>query len=303
MNWNNVIFLAHAQEDKGKVKKLYHELKKRGFEPWLDEFNLDPGELWDPKIMEAITKSRFFIACLSKTSIEKNGYINKELKKALSVLEKKNQDNIYLIPALLEDIEIPDISVNSTNIRDYQAINISDESGVTRLMNFLSKQLNLFDVTSGDSRLITSSSEIKKGIQIKKLIGEGNTSKALEIINEYSENTDFHTNAILLSSRYNTLITNWNSGTIIREVYLSEINRLNLAIIETSNAIEKDVVSSLTPKDSQSEINNFNPILRFLYDKNIEIKTYQIDEDIDETLDTVALFMGNKLKYSPKTGQ
>jgi hypothetical protein len=34
------IFLAHANQDKPRVRKLYADLKTRGFDPWLDEIDL-----------------------------------------------------------------------------------------------------------------------------------------------------------------------------------------------------------------------------------------------------------------------
>jgi len=95
MNWNKTIFLAHASEDKEYVRRLYKELKDNGLEPWLDEVNLLPGVRWDDEIKEAIKKSRFFLACLSKHSVSKNGYVQKELRTALAELEQKSFNSIY----------------------------------------------------------------------------------------------------------------------------------------------------------------------------------------------------------------
>jgi hypothetical protein len=38
------IFLAHAREDKAQVRKLYADLRARGFDPWLDEKDLRAGQ-------------------------------------------------------------------------------------------------------------------------------------------------------------------------------------------------------------------------------------------------------------------
>ena len=40
------IFLAHTHEDKLQVQKLYFDLKARGLDPWLDEVDLMPGQIW-----------------------------------------------------------------------------------------------------------------------------------------------------------------------------------------------------------------------------------------------------------------
>ena len=48
------IFLCHINEDKPLVREVYQRLKSEGFEPWLDEVDLLPGQLWDREIRESI---------------------------------------------------------------------------------------------------------------------------------------------------------------------------------------------------------------------------------------------------------
>lgn len=40
------IFLAHASEDKSRVRLLHEQLASKGFKPWLDEIDLLPGQQW-----------------------------------------------------------------------------------------------------------------------------------------------------------------------------------------------------------------------------------------------------------------
>ena len=41
------IFLCHASEDKPQVRDIYQRLTAiPGFEPWLDEEDLLPGQIW-----------------------------------------------------------------------------------------------------------------------------------------------------------------------------------------------------------------------------------------------------------------
>lgn len=47
-------------------------------------------------------------------------------------------------------------------------------------------------------------------------------------------------------------------------------------------------------KEQTIQANDINPILRFLADRNIQVKTFQTDEEIDDVLDNIALFMGNR---------
>jgi hypothetical protein len=49
------IFLCHASEDKAQVREVYHLLRAiDGFEPWLDEEDLLPGQQWKREIPHSI---------------------------------------------------------------------------------------------------------------------------------------------------------------------------------------------------------------------------------------------------------
>ena len=39
---------------RGKVRDLYDRLKEQGFDPWLDEIDLIPGQIWKDEISKAI---------------------------------------------------------------------------------------------------------------------------------------------------------------------------------------------------------------------------------------------------------
>ena len=60
------IFLCHASEDKAQVREVYHHLRAiAGFEPWLDEIDISPGQDWDYEIERALEDSDFVIVFLS----------------------------------------------------------------------------------------------------------------------------------------------------------------------------------------------------------------------------------------------
>jgi cellulose biosynthesis protein BcsQ len=102
------VFLSYAKEDRETVVKLYDDLKGNGFHPWMDEFDLVPGEDWDRGIRHAIRDSDFFIACLSHRSVSKRGYFQKELKRAVDVFGEFPEGEIYLLPVRLEPCTVPD---------------------------------------------------------------------------------------------------------------------------------------------------------------------------------------------------
>jgi hypothetical protein len=77
------VFLCHASTDKPKVRELYRYLKRRGIQPWFDEEHLVGGQDWQVEIPKALATSDAIIICLTKNSVDKEGYIQKEIKFAL----------------------------------------------------------------------------------------------------------------------------------------------------------------------------------------------------------------------------
>jgi hypothetical protein len=44
------VFLSHNSTDKPAVESLAHRLRAEGIEPWLDKWNLIPGNPWQEEI-------------------------------------------------------------------------------------------------------------------------------------------------------------------------------------------------------------------------------------------------------------
>ena len=101
------VFLCHATDDKPSVRKLYERLKEDGIDVWFDEEKLLPGQDWDMEIQNAVRQSDVVIICLSKKSVTKEGYVQKEIKIALDVADEKPEGTIYLIPTRLEECNVP----------------------------------------------------------------------------------------------------------------------------------------------------------------------------------------------------
>jgi hypothetical protein len=103
------IFLYHASEDKPRVAELYYKLKAAGYHPWLDKEDLLPGQTWRHEIEQIIRDPyNIVVVCLSCNSVTKRGVVQQEIKWALDVLDQTPEGTIYLIPARLEDCQVPD---------------------------------------------------------------------------------------------------------------------------------------------------------------------------------------------------
>ncbi|HND50309.1 MAG TPA: toll/interleukin-1 receptor domain-containing protein, partial [Anaerolineales bacterium] len=77
------VFLCHASQDKPAVRKMYAYLKQHGIQPWLDREDLLPGQDWEIEIPKAIFNSDVILVCLSPNSVNKEGYVQKEIVFAL----------------------------------------------------------------------------------------------------------------------------------------------------------------------------------------------------------------------------
>jgi|SRR5215216_1127845 len=129
-------FLCHSSGDKVSVRNIYYRLRAEGVAPWLDEENLLPGQDWQQEIKRAVRSSDVVIVCLSKASINKRGYVQKEIKIAFDVADEQPDGAIFLIPLKLEECDIPD------RLRRWQWVNIFEERGFERLMNALQQRAN-----------------------------------------------------------------------------------------------------------------------------------------------------------------
>jgi hypothetical protein len=101
------IFLSYASEDKIAVSKYYDLLKQNGLSAWMDCFDILPGQNWDLEITKALSASDIIILFLSCRSLNKRGYLRKEISVALENLRLRMQDDIYLIVVKLEPCDVP----------------------------------------------------------------------------------------------------------------------------------------------------------------------------------------------------
>ncbi|EEO7652365.1 toll/interleukin-1 receptor domain-containing protein, partial [Salmonella enterica subsp. enterica] len=77
------IFLAHAKEDEETTEVIYDKLKNDGFNPWMDIKDIPAGVDWDYEIQKNFNNSNLIVLILSKISIQKNGYIRREINDAI----------------------------------------------------------------------------------------------------------------------------------------------------------------------------------------------------------------------------
>jgi len=136
------VFLCHSKGDKSIVRDLYHRLRNDDIEAWLDEEDLVAGQDWELEISRAVRAADVVVVCLSKDSVTKAGFVQKEIKLALDVADTQPDGAIFLIPLKLEECEVPE------RLRRWQWVNLFEQQGYTRLVEALSLrfgQISLID--------------------------------------------------------------------------------------------------------------------------------------------------------------
>jgi hypothetical protein len=108
-----LVFIAYAQEDRAKAKKLFRALEAAGVNPWMDCQRLLAGQNWPRAIERTIEISDFFLGCFSSNSVSKRGQFQSELAFALNVATSFPQDELFFIPVRLNDCELP-LRISST---------------------------------------------------------------------------------------------------------------------------------------------------------------------------------------------
>lgn len=101
------IFISYAREDEETAEKIYASLVNEGHSVWMDRKKLVPGQEWKMEIEKAIQASDIFLACLSNHSVDKVGFVQTELRRALEVADLMPEGKIYIIPIRLDECEVP----------------------------------------------------------------------------------------------------------------------------------------------------------------------------------------------------
>jgi hypothetical protein len=101
------VFVAYTKEDVATIRPLCDALAAVGFDPWLDERKLVPGQNWPRAIESAIETSNFFLACYSEKSVTRKGGFQAEIRYALDCARQIPLDEIFIVPVRLTACRVP----------------------------------------------------------------------------------------------------------------------------------------------------------------------------------------------------
>ncbi len=109
-------------------------MKKRDVNVWFDKERLRPGS-WKPQIKKAISRSKYFVICISEAALRKTGdetpgFQDEELNYAYDIANQQSDQDFAIIPVRLEDCDRGD-----SRLSGFQQYDLFDdfEGGLDRL--------------------------------------------------------------------------------------------------------------------------------------------------------------------------
>jgi WD40 repeat protein len=129
------VFLSHSSEDKPVIEEIARRLAKSGLTPWLDAWNLIPGEPWQPALEDAI---RHCDCCAVFIGAGEAGpWQREEMRTAINRRVTDTEGRFRVIPVILpggrkDRRNMPDFLVNATWVEFGETLD--DEHAFHRLV-------------------------------------------------------------------------------------------------------------------------------------------------------------------------
>jgi hypothetical protein len=102
-------FLCYSKENSIGVREFRERLKGEDWiDPWFDEEDILPGQMWEGRVTDAVHNSHAVIVFLSAVAIRREGFFHKELKLALDAAAEKPDGTIFIIPIRLDACDVPE---------------------------------------------------------------------------------------------------------------------------------------------------------------------------------------------------
>lgn len=155
------VFISYAKEDHEVATKLYDYLLEHSYSPWLDKKKLRVGANWDYEIKKALKESNFIILLLSSTSVQKRGYVQREFNFAVDYSTSLLDDDIYILPILLDKCTVPD------KLGKFQWIELNQENAMQQILDSLNYQRDKYIASLPSSQRKLEDCYTKYSIDLK----------------------------------------------------------------------------------------------------------------------------------------
>ena len=98
------IFISYSSKDKSVAERLAYELKEKGYNIWLDKWEILVGQNIVDEVYKAIRLSKYMIVVLSKSSSQSK-WVREEL--TTGKLQEIEQQRVKVLPVIIEKCRIP----------------------------------------------------------------------------------------------------------------------------------------------------------------------------------------------------
>jgi hypothetical protein len=132
------VFISYVHEDAAGACRIFDALLQAGFDPWIDERKLLPGQNWARAIRNAMETADFVVCCFSRNSIHKRGGFQAEIRYALESAKRLPLDEVFLLPVRLDECPVP---VEVAREMQYVDLFPDWDSGIERLQEAIRRQL------------------------------------------------------------------------------------------------------------------------------------------------------------------
>jgi queuine/archaeosine tRNA-ribosyltransferase len=126
------VFLCYGRPDIEQALTVYGRLGQEGLRPWIDKRSLKPGDAWEKRIRAAIRDSEYVLVLLTKRSVNRRGFLQKEIKEALDIQDEQLDTDRFAIPVRLEPCAIPE------RLAHIQSADLYEPDGWDKLLEILS---------------------------------------------------------------------------------------------------------------------------------------------------------------------
>ena len=140
------IFISYASEDKKYAQEIRDFLESYGCKVWIDLDQMEAGEEWERTIPEEIHKVDYFVFCLTKISMEKEGYLHEELQVALKRQRRKPPGKKFILPIQIDEgLSIP------SEFRRLQITKWQDSNSEEQLLRAIGIERSRDEATNGNT--------------------------------------------------------------------------------------------------------------------------------------------------------
>ncbi len=140
---NAIVFISYASPDRMRVLPVAQRLVTRGLNVWMDYLCLKPGQNWDFEIKRALDRAAIVIVFVSHNSVNRRGYVQREIKFALDKAQEKLLGDIYVIPVMLEGgLDYPD------ELKKWHAVHLDDPGSEEAVAAAIQQQFKTLSVES-----------------------------------------------------------------------------------------------------------------------------------------------------------